>query len=87
MRLNQSALFATQMTLKIKYFLFSCQLYDSLRLNFFNDITDRYSLVNELDINAKVLFLFNSIDPFVCRSTAAFVFQAMSLRHEVSSVK
>ena len=69
------------------HFLFSCQLYDSLRLNFFNDITDKYSLFNELDINAKVLFLFNSIDPFVCRSTAAFVFQAMSLRHEISSVK
>ena len=72
---------------EIIHFLFSCQLYDSLRLNFFNDITDKYSLFNELDINAKVLFLFNSIDPFVCRSTAAFVFQAMSLRHEISSVK
>ena len=72
---------------QIIHFLFSCQLYDSLRLNFFNDITDKYGLFNELDINAKVLFLFNSIDPFVCRSTAAFVFQAMSLRHEISSVK
>ena len=69
------------------HFLFSCQLYDSLRLKFFNEITDKYSLFNELDITAKVLFLFNSIDPFVCRSTAAFVFQAMSLRHEISSVK
>ena len=69
------------------HFLFSCQLYDSLCLNLFNDITDKYSLFNELDINAKVLFLFNSIDPFVCRSTATFVFQAMSLRHEISSVK
>ena len=63
------------------------KLVASLRLNYFNDITDRYSLFNELDINAKVLFLFNSIDPFVCRSTATFVFQAMSLRHEISSVK
>ena len=72
----------------MKYtFFFSCQLYDSLRLKFFNDITDKYSIFNELDINGKVLFLFNSIDPSVCRSTAAFVFQAMLLRHEISSVK
>ena len=35
------------------HFLFSCQLYDSLRLKFFNDITDKYSLFTELDINAK----------------------------------
>ena len=69
------------------HFLFSCQLYESLRLKFFNDITDKCSLFNELDINARVLFLFNGIDPFVCRLTAAFVFQAMILRHEISSVK
>ena len=69
------------------HFLFSCQLYDSLRSKFFYDITDKYSLFNELDIIAKVLFLFNSIDPFVCRLTAAFVFQAMLLRQEISSVK
>ena len=50
------------------HFLFSCQLYDILRLKFFNDLTDKYSLFKELDSNAKVLFLFNSIDPFVCRS-------------------
>ena len=37
--------------------------------------------------NAKVLFLFNSIDPFVCRLTAASVFQAMLLRQEISFVK
>ena len=63
------------------------QLYDSLRLKIFNDLTDKYSLFNELDINAKVLFLFNSTDPFACRLTAAFVFQAILLRHEISFVK
>ena len=65
------------------HFLFSCQLY----IKFFNDITDKYSLFKELDIHAKVLFLFNSIDPFVCRSTGAFVFQAMLLRQEISFTK
>ena len=38
-------------------------------------------------INVKVLILFNIIDAFVCRLTAAFVFQAVLLRHEISSVK
>ena len=69
------------------HFLFSCQLYDSLRLRFFDEITDKCSLFNELDVNEKVLFLFNSIDPSVRRSTAAFVFQVMSLRHEISFLK
>ena len=45
-------------------------------------ITAKYSIFNEFDIlNAKSLFLCNSFDPAVCRSTAAFVFHAMSLRH------
>ena len=86
LRICSSSCHSNEVEIEI-HFLFSCQLYDSLHLNFFNDITDKYSLFNELDINAKVLFLFNSIDPFVCISTAAFVFQAMSLRHEISSVK
>ena len=40
-----------------------------------------------MQAKANVLFLFISIDPSVCRSTAAFVFQAVLLRHEISSVK
>ena len=69
------------------HFLFACQLYDGLRLKFFYDIADKYSLFNKLDINAKVLFLFNSTDPFVCRLTAVFVFQALLLGQEISFVK
>ena len=38
--------------MKYTQFLFSCPLCDSLRLKFFN-ITDKYSLVDELDINAS----------------------------------
>jgi len=64
------------------HFLFSCKLYDNLRLKFLNEITAKCSIFNEFDINAKSLFLCKSIDLSVCRSTAAFVFQAMSLRHE-----
>ena len=62
-------------------------LYDGLRLKFFNDIADKYSLFNELAFNAKVWFLFSSIDPSVCRLTAAFVFQAMLLRQEIQFLR
>ena len=65
------------------HFLFSCTWYDSIRLKFFNEITDKYSLFRELDITSKILFLCNSIDPAICRSTAAFIFQTMSLRHKI----
>ncbi len=47
-----------------------------------HEITDRYNIFNGYDINAENLFLFiNNIVHAVCRSTAVFVFQAMSLRH------
>ena len=65
------------------HFIFSCKLYDSIRLKFFNAITIKYSNFQNLDINSKTLFLCNNVDPDVCRSTAAFVFQATSLRHKV----
>ena len=45
------------------------------------------SNIDELDVDAKVLFFFDGVDSTVCRSTAAFVFQAMSLRQEISFVK
>ena len=56
---------------------FRGKLYDNIRLKFFNEITAKYSIFIFLS-----LFLCNSIDPAVCRATAAFVFHAMSLRHE-----
>ncbi len=64
------------------HFLFSCALYDSISTKFLNEITDKFSIFNEYDINAKNLLLCNSIGPTVCRLTAAFVFHAMTLRHE-----
>ena len=64
------------------HFLFSCKLYDDLRLNFFNKLADKYCIFNELDKNDKSLFLSNNIDPIVCRLTATFVFKAMTLRHD-----
>ncbi len=67
----------TTLTLEI-HFLFSCTLYYGTRLKFFNEITDKHCIFNEYRINAKKLFLCSSIDPAVCRSTAAFVFHAVA---------
>ena len=50
------------------HFLFFCRLYDSLRVKFFNIITEKYTHFKELDTQSKILFLFNSIDPTSLRS-------------------
>ena len=62
--------------------LFSCTFYDSFRSKFFYEITGKYQFFGELDINSKILFLFNSIDPFICRSVAAFVYEIMNSRYK-----
>ena len=54
--------------------LFSCALYNNFRSKFFDEITGKYKFFKDLSINSKILFLFNDIDPFICRSVAAFVF-------------
>ena len=58
-------------------------IYDNLRLKFFSEISDRHTLFKDLDVTSKLLFLFNSIDPSICRSIAAFVFECMRYRHDM----
>ena len=48
----------------------------------FDEITRKYQFFEELDINSKILFLFNSIDPFNCRSVAALVYEIMNSRYK-----
>ena len=60
-------------------FVFYCQLYNSLRSNFFADVNERYPIFNDLDKNLKIIFPFNNIDPFICRRTAAYVHLCMDL--------
>ena len=48
----------------------------------FDEITRKYQFFEQLDINSKILFLFNSIDPFICRSVAAFVYEIMNSRYK-----
>ena len=37
---------------------------------------------NDLDVKSKILFLFNNIDPFICKSFAAYIFEIMNCRHD-----
>ena len=40
------------------------------------------TFLNDLDVKSKILFLFNNIDPFICKSVAAFIyFEIMNTRH------
>ena len=54
--------------------MFSCTLYDTLRNKFFDEIINKYNFFNDLDEKSKILFLFNNIDPFICKSVAAFIY-------------
>ena len=62
--------------------MFSCTLYDLLRNKFFDEIITKYNFFNDLDVKSKILFLFNNIDPFICKSVAAFIFEIMNCRHD-----
>ena len=60
------------------HFLFFCKPYNSWRIKLFNEITEKYAHFKELDTQSKILFLFNGIDPTVCRKMAAFAHDCMN---------
>ena len=62
--------------------MLSCTLYDTLRNKFFDEIITKYNFSNDSDVKSKSLFLFNNIDPFICKSVAAFIFEIMNCRHD-----
>ena len=61
--------------------MFSCTLYDTLRNKFFDEIINKYNFFNDLDAKSKIWFLFNNIDPFICK-LVAFIFESMNCRHD-----
>lgn len=65
------------------HFLFTCHHHKNLRTKYFNEINDKYQNFNNLDNNSKILFLFNSADPFVCRTTAAYIYNSMLNRQSI----
>ena len=58
--------------------MFSCTLYDTLRNKFFDEIIKKYNFFNDLDVKSKIWFLFNNIDPFICKTVAASFFEIMN---------
>ena len=60
--------------------MFSCTLYDTPRNKFLDEIIKKYNSFTNLDVKSNVLFLFNNIDPFICKSVAAFIFEIMNCR-------
>ena len=60
------------------HFLFPCTVYEEIRKKIFLEIHEKYCHFNSLDNTSKILFLFNIVDSFVGRSTAAFVFECMT---------
>jgi hypothetical protein len=67
------------------HFILSCHLYNNLRLKFFEDINRKYHHFDVLDDKSKILFLFNNVDPFICRLTAAFIHSCMDYRQNVTT--
>ena len=58
--------------------MFSCTLYNTLRNNFFDEtiyIKQILLFFNDLDVKSNILFPFKDIDPFICKSVAAFIFE------------
>ena len=53
-----------------------------LRNKFFDEVITKYNFFNDFDVKSKLLLLFNNIDPFICKSVAAFIFEIMNCRHD-----
>ena len=65
---------------------FQTFLFDCSRLLEYAKI--RTVLQSNVDVKSKILFLFHNIDPFICKSVAAFIFEIMNSRyyHVISKV-
>ena len=62
--------------------MFSCTLYNTLHNKFFDEIIPKNNFFNDLDVKSNILLLFNKIDPFICKSVAAFIFEILNCRHD-----
>ena len=66
------------------HFLFYYNSYKCIRKTFFNDIILKYPDFNTLIERDKILFLFNNIDPFICKKLGYFIFEAFQKRKQRS---
>ena len=66
------------------HFLFPCEHYNDTRNNFFDEINDlKYRNFNDLDKISKIMVFFNNVDPFVCRTIAAYIYDSMLNRQSM----
>ena len=63
--------------------MLSCTFYNKLRSKFFNEVIEKRNSFKDLDNNSRILFLLNSIYPFICRSVAGFIFHIMNHRYKM----
>ena len=71
---KEAVLSAIQIKLKRINILFHCNFYDKFLLELNDKIASRYPCFDTFDNNSKISFLFNNVDPFICRLISAFQF-------------
>ena len=49
------------------HFLSSCNRYDTIRKSLVEDIISKYPDFDSLNAHNRIIFLFNSIDAFICK--------------------
>ena len=42
-----------------------------------------YNFFNDLEVKLQILFPFNNVDPFICKSVAAFIFEIMNCQDTI----
>ena len=69
------------------HFLLMCNCCNAIRKIFMDDITSKYPSFVSLDDHYKIIFLFNSIDPFICRKLGYFIYEAFELRNKSTNLQ
>ena len=62
------------------HFLFRCKLYNQIRNTLYNNIESKYQNFTNMNTMDAVLFLFNNVDPFVCKNVAYFIYESFRIR-------
>ena len=62
------------------HFLFRCKLYNQIRNTLYNNIESGYQSLTKMNTKHVVLFLFNNVDPFVCKNVAYFIYESFRIR-------
>ena len=42
-----------------------------------------YNFFNDLEVKLQILFPFNNVDPFICKSVGAFIFEIMNCQDTI----